>query len=185
VTVLERSADGLGVSRELMGLSYDDSSAYRGAEVTVTEPPEGVSAEMLRRHLIALGGVAAFGAPVARLGELLQHLELPDPSPVPPSQLSHVHVEKVRNLTRRLDEADNASGPDPEMSTAATVWASSLLGVPAEPVKQALMVAVAQLHCQAEWPVSTAVSTTGPCSTTPVGWSWPPRPATPTARSPP
>jgi len=55
VTVLERICDGLGIPRELMGLSYGEDGAY-GGDVTVAELPEEVRAEMLRRHLIALGG---------------------------------------------------------------------------------------------------------------------------------
>ncbi|MDQ3152607.1 MAG: helix-turn-helix domain-containing protein, partial [Actinomycetota bacterium] len=143
--LLVRIAEGLGVPRELLGLSH---GAY-GGEVTVAEPPK-VSAEMLRRHLIALGGVAMVGAPVTKLGELF---ELPAPSPVPlPSQLSYVHVAKVRDLTRRLDEVAIMSGSEPEVSTAAAGWAMRLLDVSgASPVKRALMVAVAQLQIQAGW----------------------------------
>jgi len=62
--VLVLIAEGVGVPRELMGLSY---GAYAG-DVTVADPLEGVSAEMLRRHLIALGGIAPFGASAAGLG---------------------------------------------------------------------------------------------------------------------
>ncbi|MDQ4022078.1 MAG: hypothetical protein M3257_10800, partial [Actinomycetota bacterium] len=116
--------------------------------------PEGVDEEMLRRHLIVLGAGVAVGAPVAKLRELLGHLvDLPDPSSVPlPSQLSHVHVVKVRDLARRLREAGRVYGSDPEVSSAAAAWASGLLDVPgAEPVKRALMVAVAELHIEAGW----------------------------------
>jgi len=150
VTVLERICDGLGIPRELMGLSYGEPSAYRG-DVTVAELPEEVRAEMLRRHLIALAGVAASGAPIAKLGELLK--VLPDPSPVPlPSQLSAIHVTKVRDLTRRLGEAGRAYGSDPTVSSASAAWATRLLDVPgAEAVKRALMSAVAELHIHAGW----------------------------------
>ncbi len=62
--LLVRIADGLGIPRELMGLSWwgpdgthaGPGGAY-GGEVAVADP-EGV-AEMLRRHLIALGPIAA------------------------------------------------------------------------------------------------------------------------------
>ena len=71
---------------------------------------------MLRRHLIALGAIAAVGAPTA--GELLT--ELGNPSPVPlPSRISGVHVAQVRDLTRRLAEAGMTFGADPEVSSAA------------------------------------------------------------------
>ncbi|MGH3887617.1 MAG: hypothetical protein ACRDSZ_13805, partial [Pseudonocardiaceae bacterium] len=120
--------------------------------VTVADTPKGLSAEMLRRHLLALGGVALAGQPVKHLGELL---ELPStaPGPVPlPSRLSQVHVAKVRDLTQRLTELSRAYGSDPEVSSAAVVWAQRLLGVPgAEPVTRALLVAVADLQIQAGW----------------------------------
>ena len=109
---------------------------------------------MLRRHLIELGAGVAVGAPAAKLALLLEHLvELPDPSPAPlPSQLSGIHVVKVRDLARRLHEAGRVYGSEPEVSSSAAAWASKLLNVRgAEPVKRALMVAVAELHLEAGW----------------------------------
>ena len=150
VTVLERICDGLGIPRELMGLSH---GAYRG-EVRVANPPEGVDEDMLRRQAIELGAGLAVGAPAAKLAQLLERLELPDPSPVPlPSRLGTVHVAKVRDLTRRLDEAASTpSGSDPEVSTAAAAWAERLLNVSGtETLKLALMVAIAELHAVAGW----------------------------------
>ena len=146
--VLVRIADRLGIPRVRMGLSYGESDAY-GRGVTATNPPKGVSAEVLRRHVIALGAIAAVGAPTA--GELLT--KLGDPSPVPlPSRISGVHVAQVRDLTRRLSEAAMTSGADPEVSSAAAAWATQRLDVPGtEPVKQSLMVAVAELHVVAGW----------------------------------
>ena len=157
--LLVRIAEGLHIPRELMGLSWwgpdgthaGSGGAY-GGDVVVADP-EGV-AEMLRRHLIALGPIAAVADnPVARLAELLENVELPGPSPVPlPSRLSGVHVAKVRNLTRRLGEACRAYGSDPEVSSAAAAWASRLLDVPGpDAVSKALMVAVAELHVEAGW----------------------------------
>jgi len=157
--LLVRIADGLGIPRELMGLSWcgpegthaGPGGAY-GGEVAVADP-EGV-AEMLRRHVIALGPIAAVAYnPVAKLAELLENVELPSPSPVPlPSRLSGVHVVQVRDLTRRLHDAAFVSGSDPEVSSAAAAWASRLLDVPgAEALTRALVVAVAQLHIGAGW----------------------------------
>ncbi len=144
--VLVRIADRLGIPRVRMGLSYGGSGAY-GGDVTATNPPEGVSAEVLRRHLIALGAIAAVGAPTA--GELLT--ELGNPSPVPlPARISGVHVAQVRDLTRRLAEAGMTFGGDPEVSSAAAAWATRLLDVSGpEPVKRALKVAVSELHIHA------------------------------------
>ncbi len=58
----------LAAQRTLMGLSYGKNSIY-GGQSTVADPSQGVDAEMLRRHQIALGGGIAVGAPVAKLGE--------------------------------------------------------------------------------------------------------------------
>ena len=148
--LLVRIAEGLRIPRELMGLSH---GAYRG-EVTVANPPEGVDEDMLRRQAIELAAGLAVGAPAAKLAQLLERLELPAPSPVPrPSRLSGVHVAKVRDLTRRLDEAASTpSGSDPEVSTAAAAWAERLLDVSGtETLKRALMVAIAELHSVAGW----------------------------------
>jgi hypothetical protein len=103
---------------------------------------------MLRRHLLALGAITAVGS--AAIGELL---ELPSPAPVPlPSRLTHVHVGQVRDLTRRLGEADNTCIAGPEVLSAAAAWAERLLGVSGtEPIRRALMVAVAELHIEAGW----------------------------------
>jgi len=146
--LLVRIAEGLGIPRELMGLSYGQDGIY-GEKVTDTDTAKGVSAEMMRRHVIALSAIATFGGPV--VGELLELF--PDPSPVPlPSRLGVIHLEKVRDLTRRLGEAGNPSISDPEVLSAATTWATRLLGVPAaDPVRRALMVAVAELHIEAGW----------------------------------
>ncbi|MGH3798520.1 MAG: hypothetical protein ACRDTD_00005 [Pseudonocardiaceae bacterium] len=156
---LRRIAGGLDIPAEMMGLSWwGPDGSYYGPEdtypegVTVADTPKGVSAEMLRRHLIALGGVALAGQPIKHLGELL---ELPGtaPGPVPlPSRISPVHVAKVRDLRQRLTDLSRAYGSDPEVSSAAVRWAQRLLDVPgAEPVTRALRVAVAELQVHAGW----------------------------------
>ncbi|MGH3900682.1 MAG: hypothetical protein ACRDTA_21035 [Pseudonocardiaceae bacterium] len=91
------------------------------------------------------------GRPLQDIGELVGGL--PRLAPVPlPARIFEVHVAKVRDLTRRLVEAGRAFGSDPEVSSAAAAWATRLLGVPgAEPVKQELRVAVAELHIHAGW----------------------------------
>ncbi|MGH8922475.1 MAG: helix-turn-helix domain-containing protein, partial [Actinomycetes bacterium] len=155
--VLVRIATGLGVPPERMGLSWwgrDGSWHGPGGaypeEATVVDTPKGVSAEMLRRHLIALGGAAMVGAPVAKLGALLA--ELPGPAPMPlPARLSGIQVAQVRDLTRRLGIGDTHN-PEPDVCSAAAGWAAQLLEVPGpEPVCQALLVAVAELHSEAGW----------------------------------
>ncbi len=157
--VLRRIAEGLGIPPEMMGLSWwGPDGSYHGPDgvypegVTVAGTPEGVSAEMLRRHLIALGGVAMAGQPVKNLGELM---ELPGTAPGPaplPSRISPVHVVKVRSLRQRLTDLSRAYGSDPEVSSAAVRWAQRLLGVPGdEPVIRALRVAMAELQVHAGW----------------------------------
>ncbi|MGH3794777.1 MAG: helix-turn-helix domain-containing protein [Pseudonocardiaceae bacterium] len=151
--VLVRIADGLGIPRELMGLG-SGSGRVHGAyadSVTVADPAEEVTAEMRRRVLLTAAGLAVVGRPLREIGELAGGLPGPAPIP-PPSRIFEVHVAKVRDLTRRLGAAGRAYGSDPEVSTAATAWATRLLGVPgAEPVKRALMAAVAELHIHAGW----------------------------------
>ena len=63
--LLVRIAEGLGIPREYMGLSYGEHSTYRG-EVTVSDPQEGDDDEMRRRAVllaapVALWGCALFG----------------------------------------------------------------------------------------------------------------------------
>ncbi|MGH8918120.1 MAG: hypothetical protein ACRD0H_07255, partial [Actinomycetes bacterium] len=92
------------------------------------------------------------GQPVRYLGELM---ELPGAAPGPvalPSRIFEGHVVKVRDLTQRLADLSRAYGSDPEVSSAAVRWAQRLLGVSgAEPVRQALLVAVAELQIHAGW----------------------------------
>jgi transcriptional regulator with XRE-family HTH domain len=147
--VLERIADGLDIPRAAMGLSY-------AGGVTDAEAPEGVSAEMLRRHILALGATAAFGAPIKGLGELLNLSRLVSAGPLP-SRIFAVHVAQVRDLTHLLGITGKAHGPDPDVSSTAAASATRLLKVPgAEQIKQALRAAVAELHIHAGWAASDA-----------------------------
>ncbi|MGH4014077.1 MAG: helix-turn-helix domain-containing protein [Pseudonocardiaceae bacterium] len=155
--VLARVADGLAVPPERMGLSwwgpdgvwYGPSNAYPEG-VRVANTPKGMSANMLRRHLIALGGIVMAGVPVAELGELLDDLGDLDPVSLP-ARLSGSHVIKVRDMTRRLGVGDTGFA-DPEMAAGAAALATRLLDVPGpEPVTWALRVAVAELRIEAGW----------------------------------
>src|SRR3712207_780220 len=57
---------------ELIRLSpYGPDGTYCGRE-EASDPRKRTSSEMLRRLVLALGGVAAFGAPIERLGELVK-----------------------------------------------------------------------------------------------------------------
>lgn len=149
-----RIADCAGNAQELLAISSDaaegdgayggDVGAY-GGDVTVAESPEGVSANMLRRHLLALGATVSVGAPIKGWGELLG-LDAPPPVPLP-SRLFEVHVVQVRELTRDLREAILAHGSQPQVSSAVAAWADQLLGVPGpDAVIRELRGAVAELH---------------------------------------
>ena len=154
--VLVRTAAGLGIPRERMGLSfwgpdgrwYGPDGAYPGDDTAAPTLKE-VTAAMLRRHLIAWGGIAMVGAQVAELGQLLDDLSEPPPVPLP-SRLSPVHVAEVHDLRQKLDETLRAFGPDPVMSSAAAARAERLRTIPGpEPLTQALLAAVAHLHIHA------------------------------------
>jgi hypothetical protein len=129
---------------------YGPDGAYPEG-VTGANTPKGVSVEMLRRHLIALGGVAMVGAPIKGVGELLGDLGGLSPAPLP-SRLSYVHVAPARDLAQHLREGVRAYGSDPEVSSAATATTERLLAVSGpEPIKRALLTAVAELHLHAGW----------------------------------
>jgi transcriptional regulator with XRE-family HTH domain len=144
--VLERIAEGLGIPREYLGLSWRAADGTYCGEGPVAELPEGVNAEMLRRHLLAFGAATVFGGPIQGLGELAA--QLPHPGVVPlPSQLFPVHVEHVRDLTRDLRAMLLDHGSNPEMSSGAAAWADQLLGVPGpDTLTRKLRTAVAELH---------------------------------------
>jgi transcriptional regulator with XRE-family HTH domain len=143
--VLVRIADGLGIPRELMNLGPAEGGGAYADGGPGTEPTEEVSEEMRRRALLAAAGVAFTGQPVPGIGE---RVTLPGPAPVPPpSRILALHVAQVRDLTQRLVDASRAYGSDPQVSSAAAARATRLLESPGdEPVKRALMAAVAELH---------------------------------------
>ncbi|MGH3911075.1 MAG: hypothetical protein ACRDRM_09625, partial [Pseudonocardiaceae bacterium] len=115
-------------------------------QVTVAESEE--AAEMLRRHLLALGGVAMTGATVKNLGELADAIIAPAPTPLP-SRLSWMHVDQVRGLTSRISLGDTHYA-DPDLAGTVAARASQLLDVPGnDPVKHALAVALAELRIEA------------------------------------
>jgi transcriptional regulator with XRE-family HTH domain len=147
--VLARIADGLGIPRELMNLVPADASAYPGGG-TSTDSTEEADAEMRRRELLAAAGAAFPSQPVRERGKWAK---VPAPAPIPLlSRIFGVHVVKVRDLTQKLRDSGRAYGSDPQVSSATAAWATQLLDIPgAEPVKQALMVAVADLHILAGW----------------------------------
>ena len=148
--VLVRIAEGLGIPRELMGLSYGDSNAYGGDEATVTGPPEGVTDEMLRRHFIAGLAAAAFGRPL--LAGLLdpplagvQHVPLP-------SRLTLGDVADLRAGTEQLRSLAKRYGGQADIVDAVANRSMRLLSVPADDVVQRpLRSALSELREFAGW----------------------------------
>jgi transcriptional regulator with XRE-family HTH domain len=148
-SVLQRIVTGLAIPPHLAGVSWHDpdgAGAYPGG-VTVADSEE--AEKMLRRHLLALGGITMTGATVTKLGHLLA--QLPGPPPVPlPSRLGTVQVTQVRDVTRGLGVGDIYG--DPQVCSSAAAWATRLLDVPGtDAVRRALKVAVAELHSVAGW----------------------------------
>ncbi|MDQ3151617.1 MAG: helix-turn-helix domain-containing protein [Actinomycetota bacterium] len=151
--VLERIAAGLGIPRELMGLSYGENSAgsddgaYAGAEGGFG--PE-VEEEMRRRALIAATSLAALGRVLQGLGELTE-LALPAGESLP-SRLGMGHVHAVEAVTERLRTVARQYGGQAGVFGAAAKHYTRWMGVPATAaVKARLGCALAELHTEAGW----------------------------------
>jgi transcriptional regulator with XRE-family HTH domain len=143
--VLERIANGLGVSRGVMGLAYanDDEGAGTPVEDEVDE-------DMRRRALLAAAAMALFGAPV--LGEVLALPERP-PGPAPlPKRLGEQDVTALAELTRTLEREAQFYGGGVSVISPVATRAERLLTVPAaDVVKDHLSVSLADLHNVAGW----------------------------------
>jgi len=117
--VLVRIAEGLGIPRELMGLSYGEDSAgdaYPGVE---GGPDPEVEEEMRRRALLAATSLAALGRVVTSLGELAE-LALPRTGDEPlPSRLGVSHVQAIEAVTERLRATARQYGGQAEVFGAA------------------------------------------------------------------
>jgi transcriptional regulator with XRE-family HTH domain len=144
--VLVRIAEGLGVPRELMGLSYGECSAYGGG-ATAAEPPE--DEDVLRRDLLAAGSVALVGVPV--LGKLLNGSPRPGEMWLP-SQVGLADVAEIKNTTEQLRAAARLQGGQARAVSAAAIEYGRLTQVPAaEPVAARLGSALAELNTLAGW----------------------------------
>ncbi len=148
--VLVRIAEGLGIPREYMGLCYGENGAYGGDEVTVTDPPEGVTDEMLRRHFVAGLAAAAFGRPL--LAGLL------DPPPVGvqrvllPSRLTLGDVADLRAGTEQLRYLAKRYGGQADIVDAVANRSMRLLSVSADDaVQRSLRSALSELREFAGW----------------------------------
>ncbi|MBV9141247.1 MAG: helix-turn-helix transcriptional regulator [Pseudonocardiales bacterium] len=147
--VLVRIADGLGIPRELMNLGpTQGTGAYPGGSTRGEHTEEEIDTR--RRQIIMAVGTTAYAAHGQPVKDLEPRPELLGPAPAPatlPSRIHGVHVAKVRELTRWIDECGRTYGADPGGNSGPVAWATRLLEVPgAEPVKQALLGAVTELQ---------------------------------------
>jgi len=140
VWVLERIADGLGIPRAWMGLSY-------GEQTPDTPPVEEVDGAMRRRSLVATTMAAALGQ--AFLG--LPELALPT-GQVLPSRLDMAHVHTVRAVTEQLRGVARYYGGQAEVFGAVAALYTRWMQVPAtDAVKAQLAAALAELHTETGW----------------------------------
>ncbi|MGH3692533.1 MAG: helix-turn-helix domain-containing protein [Pseudonocardiaceae bacterium] len=148
--VLVRIAEGFGIPRELLGLSWWGSEGTYCGEVTAAEPPTGEGADVRRRALIAATSMAALGQLVQGLGELTE-LALPTSQPLP-ARLGMTHVHAVVAITERLRGVVRQFGGQAELFVAAARYYARWLAVPAsDAVKARLGAALAELYTEAGW----------------------------------
>jgi transcriptional regulator with XRE-family HTH domain len=141
VRVLERIADGLGIPRARMDLSYGEQAPETpSAETEVDE-------NLQRRALLAATSAAAMDQAFLGLGELA----LPT-SQVLPSRLGMFHVHSVAAVTERLRGVAPYYGGQADLFGAATTLDTRWMQVPAtDAVKAQLTAALAELHTEAGW----------------------------------
>lgn len=143
VWVLERIADGFGIARGWMGLSYGEG------EPDSPSAEENVDEDMKRRALIAATSVAALGQVIQALGE---PIELALPRAQLPSRLGMSHVHAVLTVTQRLVSVTRFHGAQADLFGAAVQLYTRWMDVPAtEAIKARLAAALADLHTQAGW----------------------------------
>ncbi|MGH3543682.1 MAG: helix-turn-helix domain-containing protein, partial [Mycobacterium sp.] len=147
--VLVRIAEGLGVPRERMGLSYGD--AYPDG-VMVADPCEGD--EMLRRHfqhLLALAAAATFGGEVKGIGELSDWLAAPG-IPAGPVRIGSADVEMIRRCGEQVGALARTCGGQGRASVRLAGWADQWLDVTcSDAVRRELLSVLSHIHTVAAW----------------------------------
>ena len=142
VEVLERIANGLGIPRAWIGLSYGEQEP---AKDKTTEDED-----VKRRALITATTIAALGQVVQGLGEFTE-LALPTGQPLP-SRLSTAHVHTVRAITDQLRGLARYYGGQADLFAAAATLYTRWMHVPAtETITAQLAAALAELHTEAGW----------------------------------
>jgi transcriptional regulator with XRE-family HTH domain len=141
VAVLERIADGLGVSRGWMGLAHNPGLALEPAVPQDAETDEERTANLLRH-----GGNVLCGTPVFGPANPIPVLDAPTPVP---RRIGFEDVKQVAVTTERLGQlAVNLGGiPITEALTAHTKTSEALLGAGMrEPVRQQLLITLSDAH---------------------------------------
>ncbi|MGH3869456.1 MAG: helix-turn-helix domain-containing protein [Pseudonocardiaceae bacterium] len=143
VHVLRRIADGLGISRERMFLSYGEKRP------ALPSTDREMSEEVKRRVLIAEAMGATF---LSWRGEPIT-LPLPTPTDDPlPSRLSMPHVQEVRTFTDQLVGRARYYGGQAGLFGDAVRRYTRWMDVPgSDEVKTQLATALAELHTEAGW----------------------------------
>ncbi len=144
VHVLQRIADGLGVPRAWMGLSYGDDRLD-------SPPVKEVDEAMKRRALFAAVTAVAIGQAVDGIGE---PIEIPPPPTerALPSRLGMSHIHVVRAVTDQLNGVTRYYGGQADLFAAAATLYTRWMQVPAtKAIKTQLAAALADLHTDAGW----------------------------------
>jgi len=145
--LLVRIAQGLGVPRERMGLSY---GAYAGDEAPQSGEVQEVTEDVQRRDAIAVGALATLGF-VPSFSALLDNSAAPGEVPLP-SRLGASDVTEIRNTTESLRASARLSGGQARTASAAAAHCRKLTAVPAaEQVTRSLGSALAELDELAGW----------------------------------
>ncbi|MGB6163677.1 MAG: helix-turn-helix transcriptional regulator [Pseudonocardiaceae bacterium] len=142
VWVLERIADGLGLPRARIGLSYGEEGP------DLTPVAEEWSEEVKRRILI----VAGMSQPFLNLRGEPVTLPLPTDDELLPTRLSMVHVQQVRTFTDQLVGRARYYGGQAGVFGDAVRRYTRWMDVPGpDEVKAQLAAALAELHTEAGW----------------------------------
>ncbi|MEO7193263.1 MAG: helix-turn-helix transcriptional regulator [Pseudonocardiaceae bacterium] len=141
VWVLERIADGFGVPRDWLGLSYGDQAPH----------PPSAAKEMdgagKRRVLVATASTAAMGQVCVGLPELA-----PSAGKSLPARLDMSHVHTVVAVTERLRGVARYYGGQADLFSAVATLYTRWMQVPAtDAVTARLAAALAELHTEAGW----------------------------------
>ncbi|MGH3775094.1 MAG: helix-turn-helix domain-containing protein [Pseudonocardiaceae bacterium] len=149
--LLERIADGLGVPRGWMGLAYNPDL---GPEPAVSD--DATSADERNGNLLRHAATLLCGKPVFGAADPIRVEHAPTPVP---RLIGSADIEQVEITTKQLDQLTGDLGGIP-MADALTAHArasEALLGAAmSEPVRQRLLVALADTHRAAGYAAADA-----------------------------